>query len=116
MVELDLTILSRYGMVAVHCNTEEKASRFVNAMCDQYPNATTGWRDRETKWYWYGAEQCYAPHVFDGFNHGKMQFCRKEYWVQHGYTVIPFDELIVRDFGDVSPPSIPIDMLFEIGV
>lgn len=113
---LDLTILSWYGKVAVHCDTDEKAQVFVNAICDQYPESASTWHRGDTKWWWYETEQCYAPHIFDGMNNGKMQFCEKKYWVNHGYTVISFDELLLRDLGEITPSTVSVDQLFEIGV
>lgn len=115
MVGLDFSVLYEPGKKAVLCDTEEKGKQFVKEMCERHPENTKHWKSGQHKWGWYGKEQCYAPHISDGENGGQMQFCSRRYWVEHGYTIIPFDGLLVRDLGEITC-SHSLEQLFEIGV
>ena len=110
---LDLSILSHFGKVAVQCDTEDKAMEFFKAMRSHYPSAMENWRHGNTRWSWYQKDTCYAPHVYDEINDGKMQFCSKSYWLEHGYKVIPIEYLeFGTDLGEFEVAgSVEIDLL-----
>lgn len=99
---LDFSMLKDLGKVAIHCATERDAETLLNEMWAQHPELMDHWRHGETKWDWYKKNTCYAPHIYDG-RASCLQYCSSEYWVEEGYTIVTFEELLmpVVDLGEI---------------
>lgn len=111
---LDFSILSGFGKVAIKCVTEMEAKYLLSEMWKQYPDFMNHWSHTDTKWYMYKEETCYAPHIFDN-QAPNMQYCRSGYWIDEGYMIIPFEELMVNmfDYGEITSGEIRLEDLFK---
>lgn len=111
---LNFSTLKWLGKVAVHCATEQDAQTLVNEMWAQHPELMNCWRRGETKWDWYKKDTCYAPHIYDG-GVSCLQFCHSIYWVKEGYTIVPFEELLmpITDLGEIQADESYLSVLFN---
>ena len=69
---------SKYKL-AIHCNTEEKANKFI-----EKSNKTDKWGDFRNFYEVYKEKTCYS---------NDSQFCNLEFYKENNYTIYEFDEV-----------------------
>lgn len=93
-VELDFSPLLENGKrFAVHCETKEDALHFLACLRKKYPEKCSGWEVGETHFGRYSTT-CYSPCLNMGELY-TLKFCSKGFYVDEGYTIIPYVDLIV---------------------
>ena len=84
------------GKIAIHCDTEEKAKRFVK-WCFKNDMIWKNSDSSETHYRYYKENTCYTC-ARDGsdwdFDTFLLEFSNKIWYEQHGYKVISFDEFM----------------------
>lgn len=111
---LDFSILEHLGRVAVHCAREEDAEELLQEMWNQHPELMRHWNRVDAKWGLYGSDTCYALHIYDK-RAECMQYCRSNYWINEGYSIIPFGDLLAEqhDLGEIDVGDVSISILLS---
>lgn len=93
----------------VHCETEEQAVIFYNAMEEHYPRKLSTWIS--DKWSDYAEDTCYNPRLYD--DTAGMTFADIDYYMREGFTIVELNE-IVEFISDLSIESsdVSIESLF----
>lgn len=79
------------GKYVMHCRTQEDADMF----CEYLSSVGKTWRGGtryvgHTNYHMYGDSMCYD------FQNG--QYCHVEYFIDHGYEILEFDDFIFDDY------------------
>lgn len=116
-MKFNLEYLKQFEKPAVLCKTEDEALILCNEVYRLYPELMKHyWERGETKWHLTDNKEgvCYAPHIYDRLAKC-MQLSPKHYWVKHGYTIIPFQDLYyeIADYGEIHTPCLTIDYLLR---
>lgn len=77
--------------VAVHCKTQEIADYFCREIARKYPE-NYHWVNRNL-WDRYKENTCYW---FEWPRRNTLSYCDIGWFIEHGYTIIDFDDLIER--------------------
>ena len=86
---------------AIHCSSEDQGRMIIEAVKDNYPEMAKLWnREDDTHWETYEGNTCYT--LYDqGYESGleldRLYFCNKEYYEDHGYEILEFEDLISDD-------------------
>lgn len=115
-VTLDVDLLKSLGKFVVHCETKQQADELLELVGKCFPDKLIGWTKGITYWDWYKGESCYALHM--DRPKATMQFSPVHYWKEHGYSIVPFYDLIVPfDYGEIQNNTcFELNLLYEIGV
>lgn len=108
-VELDLSpLLVKGKRLAVHCKTKEDAIHLLKCLTLEYPERCIGWATGETHFGQY-RNMCYCPRLNTDDILG-LTYCSVEHFEELGYTIIPFEELLVCT--DINESERSLDFLF----
>ena len=88
----DLREIERDEMAVVHCDTEEKAEKFLKCLREHFPSKR--FFNNVTHWDFYGSSTCYWPNLH---NHDGLQYGNLEYAIEKSYHVYEVDSLMVMD-------------------
>ena len=107
--ELDLSILLGESMYAVHCENEDDASALIHALIQEYPEKCKGWDVDHPRWDLDFVEieggMAYYPDIND-IEHEDLLHGSVEWALEHGYTVVEFEDLLgfdeMMEVGDMS--------------
>ena len=92
---IDYEPLLKYGeRIAVHCKTEEEAKHLIARMvCDHPKQCGSSWSNENINYHRYGTNTCYRPSI--NTTSRMMSYCSLEYYIKNGFTIIPFEELLI---------------------
>jgi hypothetical protein len=112
---LDIERLESFGKFVVHCKTEDQADELWGVIKSYFPDKLIGWDLEDTHWIWYKSETCYALHMD---SRRPIQFSPIIYWMEHGYKIVPFDEVFTpTDLGEIQKDvCFDTNLLYKIGV
>lgn len=104
-IELDFSPLLVKGQrFAVHCETKADAENFLACLRASYPERCGNWRVGETHFGRYSTT-CYSPCLNMG-EYDTLKYCSKGFYVDEGYTIIPYADLIVTSEIEESEQSL----------
>lgn len=81
--------------LVVHCKTEDEAINFIRCLRNSYPSKCSNWEDGVTQWGKY-KNMCYRPKL-NMPNDYKLSYASLEHYLAEGYTVIPYEDLLIVD-------------------
>ena len=106
-VDLDFKPILNHGYkFAVQVHTREEARNFLRCIFEQYPEKIGTWSLHNTHFGNYSTT-CYAPWLNEPGR--DMRYCDLGWYVERGYVIVQYEDLIERDINDSDQP---ISLLF----
>lgn len=106
-IELDVSpLLAPNKKFAVQVHTKEDAIAFLSFMMQNYPQKMVNWR-LDNHHFGHYSTTCYAPWL--NVDDSRMKYCNVEFYVDHGYEVVQFEDLVYRE---ITESDEPLDFLF----
>lgn len=101
-IDLDVSpLLVPNKRFAVQVHTEEDAIAFISFMMQNYPEKTVNWR-LDNHHFGHYSTTCYAPWLNRADS--SMKYCSADYYLDYGYDVVQFEELICYEIDDSDKP------------
>lgn len=110
MKEIDFSQLLQDGVnFAVYCKTEDDAKNFLKCLRLAYPRKCRTWDENETHWD-ASKNICYRPNLnmSDAYT---LKYCDLEYYESNGFTILQYDDLLVRP--DIAESDLSLEILLS---
>ena len=108
-ITLDFSpLLVKGEKFAVYCETQEDAIIFLRCYRAKYPDKCRTWKEDDTHFGSY-ERHCYRPNL-NMPAEWTLKYCSYEHYEEEGFTIIPFQDLIVHP--DIEESDLSMDVLF----